>query len=122
MGEVIDFASRKREPKDPEIRKLHEKIHDLQGAMSEIYGHIDDAYSNLNIMEEEVGKVEKFYDEVVLELAHRIGGENVPVEFLNYSTRLVPELQDDGSYSLKWQDPKDLEIIFTPDFDEPEKD
>lgn len=122
MGEVIDFASRKREPKDPEIRKLHERIHDLQGAMSEIYGHIDDAYSNLNIMEEEVGKVEKFYDEVVLELAHRIGGENVPVEFLNYSTRLVPELQDDGSYSLKWQDPKDLEIIFTPDFDEPEKD
>ena len=122
MGEVIDFASRKREPKDPEIRKLHEKIHDLQGTMSEIYGHIDDAYSSLNVMEEEVVKVEKFYDEVVLELAHRIGGENVPVEFLNYSTRLVPELQDDGSYSLKWQDPKDLEIIFTPDFDEPEKD
>lgn len=122
MGEVIDFASRKREPKDPEIRKLHEKIHNLQGAMSEIYGHIDDAYGNLNVMETEAGKVEKFYDEVVLELAHRIGGENVPVEFLNFSTRLTPELQDDGSYSLKWQDPKDLEIIFTPDFDEPEKD
>ena len=118
MGEVIDFASRKRDPKDPEVRKLHEKIHDLQSAMSEIYGHIEDAYSNLNIMEQEVGKVEKFYDETILELAHRIGGENVPVEFLNYSTRLVPELQDDGSYKLNWQDIEEqIEIIFTPDAD-----
>ena len=121
MGEVIDFASRKREPKDPEVRKLHEKIHDLQSTMSEIYGHIDDAYTSLNMMEQEAGKVEKFYDEVILELAHYVGGENVPVEFLNYSTRLIPELQDDGSYSLRIEDPKDLEIIFEPDF-EPEKD
>jgi len=116
MGEIIDFASRKRNPKDPEVRKLHEKIHDLQGAMTEIYGHIDDAYANLNIMEQEVCKVEKFYDETVLELAHRIGGENVPVEFLNYSTRLVPELQEDGTYKLIWEDvEKTMEIIFTPD-------
>lgn len=116
MGEVIDFVSRKRDPKDPEVRKLHEKIHDLQGAMTEIYGHIDDAYANLNIMEQEVCKVEKFYDETVLELAHRIGGENVPVEFLNYSTRLVPQEQEDGTYKLIWEDvEKTMEIIFTPD-------
>ena len=123
MGEVIDFTTRRREPKDPEVRKLMEKIHSLQDAMNEIYGHIDDAYGNLNVMETEAGKVEKFYDEVILELAKKIGGENIPVEFLNFSTRLTPVLQNDGTYKLELQEEKveDLEIIFTPDF-EPEKD
>jgi len=123
MGEVIDFTTRRREPKDPEVRKLMEKIHSLQDAMNEIYGHIDDAYGNLNVMETEAGKVEKFYDEVILELARKIGGENIPVEFLNFSTRLTPVLQNDGTYKLELQEEKveDLEIIFTPDF-EPEKD
>jgi len=123
MGEVIDFTTRRREPKDPEVRKLMEKIHSLQDAMNEIYGHIDDAYGNLNVMETEAGKVEKFYDEVILELARKIGGENIPVEFLNFSTRLTPVLQNDGTYKLELQEEKveDLEIIFTPDF-EPEKE
>jgi len=123
MGEVIDFTTRRREPKDPEVRKLMEKIHSLQEAMNEIYGHIDDAYGNLNVMETEAGKVEKFYDEVILELARKIGGENIPVEFLNFSTRLTPVLQNDGTYKLELQEEKveDLEIIFTPDF-EPEKE
>ena len=124
MGEVIDFTTRRREPKDPEVRKLMEKIHSLQDAMNEIYGHIDDAYGNLNVMETEAGKVEKFYDEVILELARKIGGENIPVEFLNFSTRLTPVLQNDGTYKLELQEEEkveDLEIIFTPDF-EPEKD
>ena len=124
MGEVIDFTTRRREPKDPEVRKLMEKIHSLQDAMNEIYGHIDDAYGNLNVMETEAGKVEKFYDEVILELARKIGGENIPVEFLNFSTRLTPVLQNDGTYKLELQEEEkveDLEIIFTPDF-EPEKE
>lgn len=123
MGEVIDFTTRRREPKDPEVRKLMEKIHSLQDAMNEIYGHIEDAYGNLNVMETEAGKVEQFYDEVILELARKIGGENIPVEFLNFSTRLTPVLQNDGTYKLELQEEKveDLEIIFTPDF-EPEKD
>ena len=123
MGEVIDFATRQREPRDPEVRKLMEKIHTLQEAMSEIYGHIDDAYGNLSVMETEAGKVEKFYDEVILELAKKIGGENIPVEFLNFSTRLTPVLQNDGTYKLELQEEKveNLEIIFTPDF-EPEKE
>jgi hypothetical protein len=123
MGEVIDFTTRRREPKDPEVRKLMEKIHSLQDAMNEIYGHIDDAYGNLNVMETEAGKVEKFYDEVILELARKIGGENIPIEFLNFSTRLTPVLQNDGTYKLELQEEKveDLEIIFTPDF-EPEKE
>ena len=123
MGEVIDFTTRRRKPKDPEVRKLMEKIHSLQDAMNEIYGHIEDAYGNLNVMETEAGKVEQFYDEVILELARKIGGENIPVEFLNFSTRLTPVLQNDGTYKLELQEEKveDLEIIFTPDF-EPEKD
>jgi len=125
MGEVIDFTTRRREPKDPEVRKLMEKIHSLQEAMNDIYGHIEDAYGNLNVMETEAGKVEKFYDEVILELARKIGGENIPVEFLNFSTRLTPVLQNDGTYKLELQEEEekveDLEIIFTPDF-EPEKD
>lgn len=123
MGEVIDFTTRRRKPKDPEVRKLMDKIHSLQDAMNEIYGHIEDAYGNLNVMETEAGKVEKFYDEVILELAKKIGGENIPVEFLNFSTRLTPVLQNDGTYKLELQEEKveDLEIIFTPDF-EPEKD
>ena len=126
MGEVIDFTTRRREPKDPEVRKLMEKIHSLQEAMNDIYGHIEDAYGNLNVMETEAGKVEQFYDEVILELARKIGGENIPVEFLNFSTRLTPVLQNDGTYKLELQEEEeekveDLEIIFTPDF-EPEKD
>jgi hypothetical protein len=124
MGEVIDFTTRRREPKDPEVRKLMEKIHSLQDAMNEIYGHIEDAYGNLNVMETEAGKVEQFYDEVILELARKIGGENIPVEFLNFSTRLTPVLQNDGTYKLELQEEEkveDLEIIFTPDF-EPEKE
>lgn len=121
MGEVIDFTTRRRKPKDPEVRKLMEKIHTLQDAMNEIYGHIDDAYGNLNVMETEAGKVEKFYDEVILELAKRIGGENIPVEFLNYSQRLQPILQNDGTYKLELQEEPEIEIVFTPDF-EPEKE
>ena len=116
MGQVIDFTSRKRTPKDPETRKMYEKIHTLQETLSEIWGHIDDAYANLNFMEEECGKVEKFYDEVVLELAKKIGGENIPVEFLNYSKNVVPELQSDGTYKMVIKEPE-MEIIFTPDED-----
>ena len=56
MGEIIDFASRKRTPKDPETRALMEKIHTLQDTLNEIWGHLDDAYANLNFMEEECGK------------------------------------------------------------------
>ena len=116
MGQVIDFASRKRTPKDPETRKMYDKIHTLQETLSEIWGHIDDAYANLNFMEEECGKVEQFYDEVVLELARKIGGENIPVEFLNYSKNVVPELQSDGTYKMVVKEPE-FEIIFTPDED-----
>ena len=116
MGEIIDFASRKRTPKDPETRALMEKIHTLQDTLNEIWGHLDDAYANLNFMEEECGKLEKFYDEVVLELARKIGGENMPVEFLNYSKNVVPELQSDGSYKMVIKEPE-MEIIFTPEED-----
>lgn len=116
MGQVIDFTSRKRTPKDPETRKMYEKIHTLQETLSEIWGHIDDAYGNLNYMEEECGKVEKVYDEVVLELARKIGGENIPVEFLNYSKNVVPELQSDGTYKMVIKEPE-MEIIFTPEED-----
>ena len=116
MGQVIDFASRKRTPKDPETRKMYEKVHTLQETLSEIWGHIDDAYANLNFMEEECGKVEQLYDEVVLELARKIGGENIPVEFLNYSKNVVPELQADGTYKMVIKEPE-IEIIFTPDED-----
>ena len=116
MGEIIDFASRKRTPQDPETRKMYEKIHTLQDTLNEIWGHLDDAYANLNFMEEECGKLEKFYDEVVLELARKIGGENIPVEFLNYSKNVVPELQSDGTYKMVIKEPE-LEIIFTPDED-----
>jgi hypothetical protein len=116
MGEIIDFASRKRTPKDPETRALMEKIHTLQDTLNEIWGHLDDAYANLNFMEEECGKLEKFYDEVVLELARKIGGENIPVEFLNYSKNVVPELQSDGSYKMVIKEPE-MEIIFTPEED-----
>lgn len=116
MGEIIDFASRKRTPKDPETRALMEKIHTLQDTLNEIWGHLDDAYANLNFMEEECGKLEKFYDEVVLELARKIGGENIPIEFLNYSKNVVPELQSDGSYKMVIKEPE-MEIIFTPEED-----
>lgn len=116
MGEIIDFASRKRTPKDPETRALMEKIHTLQDTLNEIWGHLEDAYANLNFMEEECGKLEKFYDEVVLELARKIGGENIPIEFLNYSKNVVPELQSDGSYKMVIKEPE-MEIIFTPDED-----
>jgi len=116
MGEIIDFASRKRTPKDPETRALMEKIHTLQDTLNEIWGHLDDAYAILNFMEEECGKLEKFYDEVVLELARKIGGENIPVEFLNYSKNVVPELQSDGSYKMVIKEPE-MEIIFTPEED-----
>jgi len=116
MGEIIDFASRKRTPKDPETRALMDKIHDLQETLQEIWGHIDDAYGNLNYMEQECGKVEGFYDDVVLELAHKIGSENIPVEFLNYSKNVVPELQSDGTYKMVIKEPE-MEIIFTPEED-----
>ena len=116
MGEIIDFASRKRTPKDPETRALMEKIHTLQDTLNEIWGHLEDAYANLNFMEEECGKLEKFYDEVVLELARKIGGENIPVEFLNYSKNVVPELQSDGTYKMVIKEPE-MEIIFTPEED-----
>ena len=116
MGEIIGFASRKRTPKDPETRALMEKIHTLQDTLNEIWGHLEDAYANLNFMEEECGKLEKFYDEVVLELARKIGGENIPVEFLNYSKNVVPELQSDGTYKMVIKEPE-MEIIFTPEED-----
>lgn len=116
MGQVIDFASRKRTPKDPETRALMEKLYNLQEAMREIWQHVDDAYENLGYMEDECGKVETFYDETVLELAKKVGGENIPVEFLNYSKNVVPELQPDGSYKMVIKEPE-LEIIFTPDED-----
>jgi len=116
MGEIIDFKSRKRTPKDPETRKMYEKIHTLQETLSDIWGHIDDAHANLNFMEEECGKVEQFYDEIVLELARKIGGENIPVEFLNYSKNVVPELQSDGTYKMVIKEPE-MEIIFTPEED-----
>jgi len=116
MGQVIDFTSRKRTPKDPETRAIMDRLHLLQETLQDIWSHIDDGYANLNLMEEECGKVEKFYDEVVLELAKRVGGENVPVEFLNYSKNVVPELQSDGTYKMVIKEPE-LEIIFTPDED-----
>jgi len=116
MGQVIDFTSRKRTPKDPETRAIMERIHGLQETLQEIWGHIDDAYGNLNYMEDECGKVETFYDEVILELASKIGGENIPVEFLNYSKNVVPELQSDDTYKMVVKEPE-LEIIFTPDED-----
>ena len=118
MGQVIDFASRQRSPKDPETRALVDRLHTLQETLTEVWQHLDDAHANLNFMEEECGKLEKFYDEVILELAKKIGSENMPVEFLNYSRNAVPELQSDGTYKIVIRDPEDnFEIIFTPDED-----
>jgi hypothetical protein len=116
MGQVIDFASRQRSPKDPETRNLMDRLHNLQDTLTEVWQHLDDAYANLNFMEEECGKLEKFYDETVLELARHMGSENIPVEFLNYSKNAVPELQEDGSYKIVLKEPE-MEIIFTPEED-----
>ena len=118
VGEVIDFKSRQNSGivQDRETRKLMEKVHDLQDALGEIYDHIESAYENLNTMESECNRVEVYYDETILALAQKIGPENVPVEFLNYSTNIVVEAKETGEVQIKWEAPnKEFEIIFTPD-------
>ena len=117
MGEVIDFKARQKKPKDKEVADLLQKIDLLQDALKDIYYHVDDAYRSLNMMEEECGKVEKVYDQTILELSRRIGSENIPVEFLHYSRNVKPQVQEDGSIHLIWEPEEDIEITFTPDED-----
>lgn len=118
MGEVVDFAARLKERPlgDREARKLVEKLHNVQGALQEIYGHIEDAYENLNVMEKECTRVEAFYDETLLELARQIGSENVPVEFFDFSANVVVVPGENGEINLKLEDPEQkFEIVFTPE-------
>lgn len=118
VAEIIDFNSRKSlgKTQDREVRKLTEKVRDLQDALGEIYDHIENAYENLNTMETECNRVEVYYDETLLALAQKVGPENVPVEFLNYSTNLIVEALETGEVQIKWEAPnKEFEIIFTPE-------
>ena len=121
MGDVVDFSTH-RQNKPSKARKNHKLAHRLEGlqsALSDIYGHIEDAYENLKIMEIECARVEAFYDESLLEFAKEIGPGNVPAEFLEYSTSVTAVADEIGNITLKLEeaDPA-IEIIFTPESEE----
>ena len=121
MGDIVDFSAHKHR-KPSKARQNSKTVHRLEGlqeALSDIYGHIEDAYENLKIMEVECARVEAFYDETLLEFAKDIGPGNVPSEFLDYSTSVTAVTDDMGNITLKLEeaDPA-IEIIFTPESEE----
>lgn len=121
MGDVIDFGThrQKNSSKTKQSSTLAYRLEGLQEVLGEIYGHIEDAYENLKIMEVECSRVEAFYDETLLEFAKDVGPGNVPSEFLDYSTSVTAVKDEMGIITLKLEeiDPA-IEIIFTPESEE----
>ena len=87
MGDIIDFRSRKKYPKDAETSLIMNRLSNLQNALRDVYKHIEDGWESMQIMETEAAKVEKAYDEVLCDLSDVMGAENIPVEFLEYSKK-----------------------------------
>lgn len=104
MSNVIDFNSRKKYEGSEIERRLERLMHTLD----EIYAHIQDVNSGLDKMESESQRVEEAFDSVLKEYADQVGADNIPVEYLNYSSFAIPVIKDNG----------DMELVFMPENDE----
>jgi len=91
MGNVIEFpikktAEAKMQPKlDGKIKMLR-----LQ------FKHIREAQKELSKMQQECSRTEDEYDELLVELANRVGCSNVHYKYLKYSKRAKPVIDGDS--------------------------
>ena len=82
MGDIIDFRSRKKYPKDAETSLIMNRLSNLQNALRDVYKHIEDGWESMQIMETEAAKVEKAYDEVLCDLSDVYGSREYPSRVL----------------------------------------
>ena len=104
---IIDFV--------PGKSKIQKRLQNLQEAMDKIYESLDDCYGMVEGIEQEAGKLEDAYNQVLVEYAETVGMDKVEPDYLAYSTALRQIILKDGNvrFAFLFQDG------FTIESDEP---
>ena len=102
MDNIVPFP--KTNPKTNAPTKLTEherKLEQLIKVINYQANYINEAYEALQAMHLELDHTENNFDLVLLDYAKRIGAENVPYKYMQYSKLVVPMMSKEGKIILE---------------------
>lgn len=104
MGEVVQFPSSKIT--NPPKTRLERGLNELQKMLKMRHRLIKECTQKLLQLEQSAKQAQVEYDKKLLEYSERIGPENVPLKYIDYSTNVVYEVNNEGfTVSLNTDDP-----------------
>jgi len=92
---IVNFKDFKEKKNAPSLDALRRTTLEL----SSIYEILEQAYKDLNTMEEVIGNAEYSFEKAVTDYAKEVGAEQVPLDILSYCKGIVVKVDADG-YSV----------------------
>jgi len=97
---IIAFPTKNKHNQPNEFTRLERKMLSSQKLLRFHYKNIREALENLANHQLKCAKSEGDYDALLLDYAHRIGIENVPKKYMDYSKKTKPDIDEDGNLIL----------------------
>ena len=98
---VIKFPNKKKNLED----SLNSTIHE----MSLKFETLNRLYAVLDEIEDKLEEIQEDYNKTLEEYSRVVGAENVPVKYLEYSNRVRVGTNEDGGFTLTFEDYGDEE-------------
>ena len=98
---VIKFPSKKKNLEDSLKSTIHEMTVKFD-ALNKLYNILDEYEDNLEEIQED-------YNTTLEEYIRFVGADNVPVQYLEYSNKVRVGINEDGGFTLTFEDYGDEE-------------
>ncbi len=95
-------------PKRGPIAKIEKQLEAMQDLMKIQYRHIVEMGKKLGLSEKECRETEKGYNSLLMQYSKRIGPQNVSLKYLDWTTDLVFNIDDEGTLKIQYtpEEPK----------------
>ena len=100
-ADVINLAARKK------VVESEKQVKSLIGLLNSVYSHLNEAYEQISVMENQCDKIQELYDTTLKEYVDTVGADKVPLEYLNYTTSVEVEILN-GKVVLRWKDKNEV--------------
>lgn len=104
MGKVLEFPSQQKVTRD-----LNKVLKEYTIKLETAYNVIDEMHKKLAELETAVTKQEEDYNRYLGTYISFVGAENVPLEFLSYSTSISMIKNEDGTWQITYVGDKEDE-------------
>ena len=94
MGEIIQF------PKTTYKYRLEESLGKLRESLTEIYAALDKVDKGYKTIESQAHEMEDSYQELMMLYSEEVGGDNIPLEWLEFCPYVGMERDADGKITI----------------------